>query len=124
MIAIVEKVQVKAMKYIFSQSLHKPSWRKHCHSVILSVYCSRVDAKAFGWASMIPLSHLSFAQGGQVKYRPKKKVIIKVSHSVVVEGTVCVGGGWGCGRGAKAVRHDRNFCNFFNLNNFTVFNKA
>ena len=87
MIAIVEKVQVKAMKYIFSQSLHKPSWRKHCHSVILSVYCSRVDAKAFGWASMIPLSHLSFAQGGQVKYRPKKKVIIKVSHSVVV--SVC-----------------------------------
>ena len=73
---------------------------------------------------MIPLSHLSFAQGGQVKYRPKKKVIIKVSHSVVVEGTVCVGGGWGCGRGAKAVRHDRNFCNFFNLNNYTVFNKA
>ena len=45
---------------------------------------------------MIPLSHLSFAQGGQVKCRPKKKVIIKVSHSVVAEGTVCVcvwGGG-------------------------------
>ena len=44
---------------------------------------------------MIPLSHLSFAQGGQVKWRPKKKVIIKVSHSVVAEGTVCVcvGGG-------------------------------
>ena len=39
---------------------------------------------------MIPLSHLSFAQGGQVKCRPKKKVIIKVSHSVVAEGTVCV----------------------------------
>ena len=34
---------------------------------------------------------------------------------------VCVGGGGG---GAKAVRHDRNFCNFFNLNNFTVSNKA
>ena len=80
--------------------------------VILSsytVYCSRVDAKAFGWASMIPLSHLSFTQGGQVKRRPKKKVIIKVmikvSHSVVVfsvvaEGTVCVcvwgGGGEKC----------------------------
>ena len=75
--------------------------------VILSsytVYCSRVDAKAFGWASMIPLSHLWFAQGGQVKRRPKKKVIIKVmikvSHSVVVfsvvaEGTVCVWGGGG-----------------------------
>ena len=71
---------------------------------------------------MIPLSHLSFAQGGQVKCLPKKKVIIKVSHSIVAEGTVyvCV---WG-GRGAKAVRHDRNFCNFFNLNNFTVSNKA
>ena len=35
---------------------------------------------------------------------------------------VCVGGGGG--EGAKAVRHDRNFCNFFNLNNFTVSNKA
>ena len=67
---------------------------------------------------MIPLSHLSFVQGGQVKCLPKKKVLIKVSHSVVAEGTVCVGGG------AKAVRHDRNFCNFFNLNNFTVSNKA
>ena len=67
---------------------------------------------------MIPLSHLTFEQGGQVKCRPKKKVIIKVSHSVVAEGT-CVG--W---RGTKAVRHDRNFCNFFNLNNFTVSNKA
>ena len=73
---------------------------------------------------MIPLSHLSFAQGGQVKCRPKKKVIIKVSHSVVAEGTVCVWGGGGGYRGTKAVRHDRNFCNFFNLNNFTVSNKA
>ena len=93
---------------------------------------------------MIPLSNLSFAQGGQVKCRPKKKVMIKVSHSVVAEGTVCVWGGggggvqrlsgmtgisaislWGGGvGGAKAVRHDRNFCNFFNLNNFTVCNKA
>ena len=82
--------------------------------VILSshtVYCSRVDAKAFGWASMIPLSHLSFAQGGQVKRRPKKKlmikVMIKVSHSVVVfsvvaEGTVCVAGArGGGGRGGE-----------------------
>ena len=44
---------------------------------------------------MIPLSHLSFAQDGQEKCQPKKKVIIKVSHSVVAEGTVyvCVGGG-------------------------------
>ena len=50
----------------------------------------------------------------------QEKVIIKVSHSIVAEGTVC-GGGEG---GAKAVRHDRNFCNFFYLNNFTVSNKA
>ena len=72
---------------------------------------------------MIPLSRLSFAQGGQVKCLPKKKVIIKVSHSVVAEGTVCV---WEVGGGgsAKAVRHDRNFCNFFDLNNFTVSNIA
>ena len=48
---------------------------------------------------MIPLSHLSFAQGGQVKCQPKKKVIIKVSHSVVAEGTVCVCGGGGGGGG-------------------------
>ena len=65
---------------------------------------------------MIPLFHLSFAQGGQVKCRPKKRVIIMVSHSAVAEGTVvCVcggGGGGGRGKGAKAVRHDRNFCNF------------
>ena len=45
---------------------------------------------------MIPLSDLSFAQGGQVKCQPKKKVIIKVSHSVVAEGTVFLGGGEGC----------------------------
>ena len=70
--------------------------------VILSfytVYCSRVDAKVFGWASMIPLSHLSFAQSGQVKCLPKKKVMIKVFQSVLAEGTVCVcggGGGGGC----------------------------
>ena len=62
---------------------------------------------------MIPLFHLSFAQGGQVKCRPKKRVIIKVSHSAVAERTiVCVCGGGGGGSGAKAVRHDRNFCNF------------
>ena len=44
---------------------------------------------------MIPLSHLSFAHGGQVKCPPKKRVIIKVSHSVVAEGTKCVCGGGG-----------------------------
>ena len=71
---------------------------------------------------MIPLFHLSFAQGEQVKCRPKKRVIIKVSHSAVAEGTVvCVGGGGGVQRpsgmtGISAI--------LFNLNNFTVSNKA
>ena len=75
---------------------------------------------------MIPLFHLSFAQGEQVKCRPKKRVIIKVSHSAVAEGTVvcvCVGGGGGEGvqrpsgmTGISAI--------LFNLNNFTVSNKA
>ena len=50
---------------------------------------------------MIPLSHLSFGQGGQVKGLPKKKVIIKVSHSVVAKGTVCVWGGGGGGGGVQ-----------------------
>ena len=47
---------------------------------------------------MIPFSHLSFAQGGQVNCRPKKKVIIKVSHNVVTVGKVCVTGRGGCER--------------------------
>ena len=38
----------------------------------------------------------------QVKFRPKKKVKIKVSHSVVAVGTVLGGGG------GKAVKHDMN----------------
>ena len=68
---------------------------------------------------MIPLPHLSFAQGGQVKCRSKTKVVIKVSHSVVAEGTVYVGGGV-----QKPSGMTGNFCNFFNLNTFTVSNKA
>ena len=62
---------------------------------------------------MIPLSHLSFAQGGQVKCLPKKKVITKViikvsHHSVVVlwpKGQcvcVCGGGGWRECKGRQA----------------------
>ena len=31
----------------------------------------------------------------------QKKVIIKISHSVVAEGTVCVGGGGGVGGGVQ-----------------------
>ena len=74
---------------------------------------------------MIPLSHLSFSQGGQVKCRPKTKVIIKVhvSHSVVAEGTVvCV---WG---GVVGVQRPSGMTGIsailFDLNNFTVSNKA
>ena len=51
-------------------------------------YCSGGDAKTFGWASMIPLSLLSFVQCEQVKFRSKKKVKIKVCHGVVAVGTV------------------------------------
>ena len=41
-----------------------------------------------------------------VKFRLKKKVNIKVSHSVVAVGKcVCV---WGGGEGPKAVKHDMN----------------
>ena len=72
---------------------------------------------------MIPLSHLSFVQCKQVKFRPKKKIKIKVFYSVVA-----VGGGErraGEREGvAKAVKHDMNFCNFFNLISLTISNKA
>ena len=73
---------------------------------------------------MIPLFHLSFAQGGQVKCRPKKRVIIKVSRSAVAEGTVvCV---WGEGGGG--VQRPSGMTGIsailFNLNHFTVSNKA
>ena len=69
---------------------------------------------------MIPLSYLSFVQCRQEKFRPKKKVEIKVFHSVVMVGGEEGGGG---GR-EKAVKHDMNFCNFFNLIIFTISNKA
>ena len=58
---------------------------------------------------MSPLSHLSFLQCEQVKFRPKKKV----SHSVVVVGTV--------GVGTVGVEI---FFKFFNLISLTISNKA
>ena len=78
---------------------------------------------------MIPLFHLSFAQGEQVKCRPKKRVIIKVSHSAVAEGTVvCVWGGGGGGGRGEGVQRPSGMTGIsailFNLNNFTVSNKA
>ena len=42
---------------------------------------------------MIPMSHLSFVQCEQIKFRPKKNVKMKVSHSVVAVGIVARGGG-------------------------------
>ena len=75
---------------------------------------------------MMPMSHLSFVQCEQIKFRPKKNVRMKVSHSVVAVGIV--GRGWGRGsvrgRNSCHVKHDMNFCNFFNLLSFTIPNKA
>ena len=86
---------------------------------------------------MIPMSHLSLLQCEQIKFRPKKNVKMKVSHSVVAIGIVAGvkwGGGGGGGRGTGVggggfmdschVTHDMNFCNFFNLLTFTISNKA
>ena len=44
---------------------------------------------------MIPMSHLSFVQCEQIKFRPKKNVKMKVFHSVVAVGR----GGGGAGEG-------------------------
>ena len=46
---------------------------------------------------MIPMSHLSFVQCEQIKFRPKKNVRMKVSHSVVAVGIVAGGRGGGGG---------------------------
>ena len=78
---------------------------------------------------MIPMSHLSFVQCEQIKFRPKKNVKMKVSQSVVAVGIVA-GGGGSAGRGSGGggnschVTHDMNFCNFLNLLSFTIPNKA
>ena len=42
---------------------------------------------------MVPMSHLSFVQCEQIKFRPKKNVKMKVSRSVVTVGIVVGGGG-------------------------------
>ena len=48
---------------------------------------------------MMPMSYLSFVQCEQIKFRPKKNVEMKVSHSVVAVRIVAVGGGGGGGGG-------------------------
>ena len=66
-----------------------------------------LTARTFESISMVPLSHLSFVLCEQVKFRPKKKVKIKASHSVVAGGTVrvcvCVWGGGGREAGASSI---------------------
>ena len=77
---------------------------------------------------MIPMSHLSFVQCEQIKFRPKKNVKMKVSHSVVAVGLVAGerGGGARDGEGENSchVTHDMNFCNLFHLLRLTIPNKA
>ena len=67
---------------------------------------------------MIPSSRLSFAQCVQVKFRPKKKVKIKASI------VLWPWGQWDEEEGVKAVKHDMNFWNFFNMISFIISNKA
>ena len=52
---------------------------------------------------MIPMSYLSFVQCEQIKFRPKKNVKMKVSHSVVAVGIVAVGGGGERGMGGGGI---------------------
>ena len=73
---------------------------------------------------MIPMSHLSFVQCDQIKFRPKKNVKMKVSHSVVAVGIV-TGERGGAREGDSChVTHDMNFYNFFNMLSFTILNKG
>ena len=50
---------------------------------------------------MMPMSHLSFVQCEQIKFRPKKNVRMKVSHSVVAVGIVGRGKGVGAQDGER-----------------------
>ena len=50
---------------------------------------------------MIPMSHLSFVQCEQIKFRPKKNVKMKVSHSVVAVGIMAGGRGRARDRGRE-----------------------
>ena len=54
---------------------------------------------------MIIMSHLSSVQCVQIKFRPKKKVKIKVSHSVVAVETGVGMEGEGTAEGGRKGRH-------------------
>ena len=72
---------------------------------------------------MIPMSHLSFVQCEQLKFRPKKIDKMKVYHGVVAVGIVGVGVG-GARDGWGNSCHVTHVCNIFNLLSFTIPNKA
>ena len=78
-----------------------PKFKTISESIVIlssyTVYCSCGDEKTFGWASLIPMSHLSFVQCEQIKFRPKKNAKMKVFHSAVAVGIVVGGGGGGGG---------------------------
>ena len=107
MIVIVKKVQVKADEehfisisaYVFLTNLFFPKFKTISESIFIlssyTVYCRRGDENTFGWASMIPMSHFSFLQCEQLKFRPKKNDKMKVYHSVVAVGIVGREGGGG-----------------------------
>ena len=80
-----QKVQVKAEEehfisisaYAFLANLSFfPKFKTISESIVIlssyTVYCSRGDEKTFGWVSIILMSHLSFVQCEQIKFRPKK----------------------------------------------------
>ena len=56
---------------------------------------------------MIPMSHMSFVQCKQIKFRLKKNVQMKVSHSVVAVGIVAGG------KGVARDRGGRGFMSFY-----------
>ena len=68
-------------------NLFSPKFKTISESIVIlssyTVYCSRGGEKTFGWASMIPMSHLSFVQCEQLKFRPKKNDKMKVYHDDV-----------------------------------------
>ena len=57
---------------------------------------------------MIPMSHMSFVQCEQIKFRLKKNVKTKASHSVVAVGIVAGEGGGSAGQGGRILEIGNN----------------
>ena len=64
---------------------------------------------------MIPMSHLSFVQCEQLKFRPKKIDKMKVYHGVVAVEIVCVCVGGGGGEAGGAGRGGFMSCHTISL---------